>query len=60
MTKLYEDALKLSIDENLGNLATLLEWAKDERDMAEKIRHTEQAHHLLTEVVRNLHELRDA
>lgn len=57
MTKLYEDALKLTIDENLRNLTTLLDWASRTSDMAEKIQHVDQAHMLLGEVVANLREL---
>lgn len=59
MTKLYEDALKLTIDENLRNLTTLLDWASRTSDMTEKIQHVDQAHMLLGEVVKNLRELQN-
>lgn len=58
MTKLYEDALKLSIDANIRNIRTILDWAEETGDLPEKIRHSEQALRLLGEVVANLHELR--
>lgn len=60
MTKLYEDALKLSVNENLRNIRTLLDWAQEADSLDETIEHTEQALRLLGEVVQNLHELRDA
>ncbi|MGB0651931.1 MAG: hypothetical protein ACPGQL_01920 [Thermoplasmatota archaeon] len=55
--KLYEDALKLSVNEELRNVRTLLDWAEEARELKEKIQHTEQAHRLLTEVAKNLREL---
>lgn len=58
MTKLYEDALKLSINENLQNIRTILNWANEAPDLAETIDHTEQAFRLLGEVVANLRELK--
>ncbi len=57
MTKLYEDALRLSINENLRNIRTILEWAKDAPDLKDAIAHSEQAYQLLGEVVANLREL---
>lgn len=58
MTKLYEDALRLSVNENLRNIRTLLEWAGDASGLDETIQHTEQALTLLAEVVENLRELK--
>ena len=58
MTKLYEDALKLSINENLRNIRTILDWAEEATDLQDKIAHSEQAFRLLGEVVQNLQELR--
>lgn len=60
MTKLYEDALKLSVNENLRTIRTLLDWAEEAVELKEKIRHTEQALTLLTEVTQNLRELHAA
>ncbi len=57
MTKLYEDALRLSINENLRNIRTILEWAKDAPELQDAIAHSEQAYQLLGEVVTNLREL---
>lgn len=57
MTKLYEDALKLSINENLHNIRTILDWAQEAADLDDTIAHTEQALRLLTEVAQNLREL---
>lgn len=58
MTKLYEDALRLTVQENVQNIRTLLEWAQGSADLDEVIRHAEQAHRLLGDVVTNLRELR--
>lgn len=58
MTKLYEDALRLTVQENVQNIRTLLEWAQSSTDLSEVIRHAEQAHRLLGDVVLNLQELR--
>lgn len=58
MTKLYEDALRLSVNENLRNIRTLLEWAQGAGGLDETIRHTRQALTLLSEVVDNLEELK--
>lgn len=60
MTRLYEDALKLSVQENLRNIRTLLDWAQEAPDMDTTIAHTEQALRLLSEVVQNLQELKRA
>ncbi len=58
MSKLYEDALRLSINENLRNIRLLLEWAEGAGDLEETIGHASQAHRLLGEVVENLEALR--
>lgn len=57
MTRLYEDALKLSINEEFQNIRTLLNWAAEARGLDEKIDHAEQALRLLSTVVENLREL---
>ncbi len=57
MSKLYEDALRLSINENLRNIRLLLEWAEEAGGLGETIGHSEQALRLLAEVVQNLQEL---
>ncbi len=58
MTKLYEDALRLTVQENVQNIRTLLEWAQASGDLDEVIQHAEQAWRLLGDVVQNLKELR--
>lgn len=58
MTKLYEDALRLSINENLRNIRLLLEWAEQASQLDETIGHSEQAAKLLLEVVDNLRDLK--
>lgn len=57
LSKLYKDALRLSINENLRNIRLLLEWAENADQMADTIQHTEQAFRLLGEVVENLRAL---
>ncbi len=57
MGKLHEDALRLTVQENLGNIRTLLEWAEESGDLATVIGHTEQAHRLLGDVVTDLRAL---
>ncbi len=60
MTKLYEDALKLAVNENLRNIRTILDWAEEADGLDDKIRHTAQALRLLQEVADNLDELQRA
>lgn len=60
LSKLYEDALRLSINENLRNIRLLLEWAEGADAMEETIQHTEQAFRLLGEVVQNMRELQSS
>ena len=60
MTKLYEDALKLAVNENLHNIRLMLDWAEEASELKEKIRQTEQALRLLNEVAQNLRELERA
>ncbi len=57
MTKLYKDALILSINENLRNIRTILDWAEEASDLDDTIAHAEQAYRLLGEAVQNLREL---
>jgi hypothetical protein len=57
VNKLYEDALKLAVNENLQNIRTILDWASEAIELKEKIQHTEQALRLLAEVAENLREL---
>lgn len=60
MSKLYEDALRLSINGNLRNIRLLLEWAEQAQQLPDTIGHAEQALRLLAEVVQNLRELDEA
>ena len=56
--KLYEDALKLSVNKNLVDVKTLLGWAEKADSIAEKLRHIQQAITLLSEIATNLSELK--
>lgn len=56
--KLYEDALKLSVNKNLVDIKTLLGWAEQANTITEKLRHIQQAIQLLTEIAQNLGELK--
>ncbi len=56
--KLYEDALKLSVNKNLADIKTLLGWAEKADSIAEKLDHIHQAVELLSEIEHNLAELR--
>jgi hypothetical protein len=56
--KLYEDALKLSVNKNLVDIKTLLGWAEKAETIQEKQRHIEQAIQLLTEISENLSQLK--
>ncbi len=56
--KLYEDALKLSVNKNLVDIKTLLGWAEKAETIPEKQRHIEQAIQLLTEISENLSQLK--
>ncbi len=59
MSKLYQDALRLTVQENLQNIHTLLEWARESGDLQTVIGHTEHAHRLLGDVVADLRALAD-
>lgn len=56
--KLYEDAIKLSVNKNLVDIKTLLGWAEKATTIDEKLTHIRQAVALLTEIENNLAELR--
>lgn len=56
-SKLYEDSLKLTVNKNLQDIRLLLLWAEEAADIREKIAHSEQAVHLLSEIILNLKEL---
>lgn len=56
--KLYEDALKLSVNKNLVDIKTLLGWAEKAETIPEKLRHIQQAIELLTEISENLSQLK--
>lgn len=55
--KLYEDALKLSVNKNLADIKTLLGWAEKANTISEKLEHVRQAITLLSEIESNLAEL---
>ncbi len=59
MTKLYEDSLRLSVDMELRNIRTLLDWAEEAGELRDKIQHVAQANRLLNSVNENLQALRD-
>jgi hypothetical protein len=56
--KLYEDALKLSVNKNLADIKTLLGWAEKADSITDKLDYIRQAITLLTEIEGNLAELR--
>lgn len=56
-SKLYEDSLKLTVNKNLQDIRLLLIWAEEASGIQEKIQHSEQAVHLLSEIILNLKEL---
>ena len=58
MTKLYEDSLRLSIDMELRNIRTLLDWAEEAQDIQDKIQHVSEANRLLMSVNENLQALK--
>lgn len=58
MSKLYEDSLRLSINMELRNIRTLLDWAEEAGEIRDKIQHVEQATRLLVSVNENLQALK--
>jgi hypothetical protein len=56
--KLYEDALKLSVNKNLADIKTLLGWAEKADSITEKLDYIRQAITLLSEIDTNLAQLR--
>jgi|GEM_PF-2208690 len=56
--KLYEDALKLSVNKNLADIKTLLGWAEKADSITEKIDYIRQAVTLLSEIDTNLSQLK--
>ena len=55
--KLYEDALKLSVNKNLADIKTLLGWAEKANSISEKLDYIRQAITLLREIEGNMAEL---
>lgn len=55
--KLYEDALKLSVNKNLADIKTLLDWAVKAESIDEKLKHIRQSMELLSDIEGNLAEL---
>jgi hypothetical protein len=56
--KLYEDALKLSVNKNLVDIKTLLGWAEKADSITEKLDYIRQAITLLSEIDTNLAQLK--
>ena len=56
--KLYEDALKLSVNKNLVDVKTLLGWAEKADSITEKVDYIRQAVTLLSEIETNLTQLK--
>ena len=56
--KLYEDALKLSVNKNLADIKTLLDWAVKAESIGEKLKHIRQSMELLSDIEGNLAELK--
>lgn len=57
--KLYEDALKLSVNKNLADIKTLLDWAVKADSITEKLKHIRQSMELLSDIEGNLADLQD-
>lgn len=56
--KLYEDALKLSVNKNLADIKTLLGWAEKADSITQKLDYIRQAVTLLSEIDTNLSQLK--
>lgn len=54
---LFKDALSMSVNKNLVDVTTLLQWAHEARTPAEKLKHVEHAISLLEDVAVQLHDL---
>ncbi|MGQ0536021.1 MAG: hypothetical protein ACT4PT_08105 [Methanobacteriota archaeon] len=52
--RLFTDAVGMSINKNIVDIATLLTWATETADLAEKKGHVERAIELLEDVKKNL------
>lgn len=52
--KLYEDAIRLTVNKNLADIKTLLGWAADADSIEEKLKHIRQSVALLQEVEAHL------
>lgn len=55
--RLLQDALTLSVNKNLDDVTTLLQWAHQADTPGEKLKHIEQAMRLLEDVRHSLAEL---
>jgi hypothetical protein len=56
--RLYEDALKLSVNKNLADIKTLLGWAVKADTIEEKLKHIRQSMQLLADIEESLAQLR--
>ncbi|MBI4393830.1 MAG: hypothetical protein HY556_08570 [Euryarchaeota archaeon] len=56
--KLFDDALSMTVNRNLDDVATLLQWAREAATPVEKLKHVKRANELLTDVKDSLEELR--
>ena len=54
---LFADALAMSVNKNLVDVTTLLQWAHDAATPAEKLKHVEQAVALLEDVAVQLRDM---
>lgn len=55
--RLLLDALTLSVNKNLDDVTTLLQWAHEASTPADKLKHIRQAMELLQDVQHSLEEL---
>ena len=55
--RLYSDAIVMSMNKNLVDITTLLQWATESHDVGEKIQHVSRAIELLEDVRHNLETL---
>lgn len=56
--RLFDDALAMTVNRNLDDVSTLLQWAREVATPQEKLKHVKRAVELLADVRDSLEELR--
>ncbi len=56
--RLYEDALRLTVNKSLDDVATLLRWVVEAPDAKQKVQHVRRAREVLAELERELETMR--